>query len=348
MKAAVLRELKSPLVIEEVPIPEFGPHDVLLKVKRCGICVTDVHIANGARPVGKLPFVMGHEGVGIVEEVGKYVTGLKSGDRVLMNPLISCGMCDNCSVGRDNLCERRKLIGISPGVQGVYAQYGVIPERNLYKLPKEVPDSSGVLITSNLASAYHGARRANFIASETACIYGVGAIGKMLALVLKAMGASLIIGVVRSEHSYGETKKFGLDYVINASTANPVEQIKRLTKGKGVDVGFEVAGDHEALLKTIESTRSGGRVCTLGVPFYHVVMDFKDKLGFFHEICEKEATIINAWGYTRQEFPKMVNMVKKGIIDFSNCKIKTIPIEDVNQGLKLNQEGTYTRVIIMF
>jgi threonine dehydrogenase-like Zn-dependent dehydrogenase len=348
MKAAVLKQLKSPLVIEDVPVPQFGSKDVLLKVKQCGICVTDIHIANGDRPVGELPFIMGHEGVGIVEEVGNEVTQFIKGDRVLMSPLVSCGMCGNCSVGRDNLCEHRWLIGISPGRQGVYAEYGVIPERNLFKLPEEITFTDGVLITSGLASSFHGARRANFKASETACIYGLGALGKLLVLVLKALGASLIIGVVRREKSLKDVENLGLDSVINSSELDPVEQIKKITGGKGVDVGFEAAGDHEAILQAIASTRAGGRTCTLGVPFYHVTMDFKDDLGFFHEICEKEATIINSWGYLRQEFPMMVKMVKKGLIDFSPCRTKIIPIEEVNEGIRLSQEGDYTRLIIGF
>ena len=346
MKAAVLRELKSPLVIEDVPIPEISPNDVLIKVKQCGICITDLRIASGARPVGKLPFIMGHEGTGIVEEVGSEVTQFIKGDRVLMNPLVSCGMCGNCAVGRDNLCENRKLIGVSAGTQGVYAEYGVIQERNLYKLPDKVSFTDGVLVTSLLASAFHGVRRVNFKASETACIYGVGSIGTLLILVLKAFGASLIIGVGISERSLRNAENFGPDYVIDSKKQDSVRKIMELTGGRGVDVGFEAAGNHEAILQAIYSTRSGGRTCILGVPFYHVIMDFKDRLGFFHEICEKEATVINSWGYTRQEFPMMLNMVKKGLIDFSPCGTKVIPLEEVNEGLKLNEERGYTRVVI--
>ena len=348
MKAAVLRELKSPLAVEDVSVPRYGSRDVLLKVKQCGICVTDIHIADGSRPVGQLPFIMGHEGVGVVEALGNEVSQFKKGERVLMSPLVSCGVCVNCSTGRDNLCERRWLIGISPGRQGVYAEYGVIPERNLFKLPKDISYSDGVLITSGLASSFHGARRADFKASETACIYGLGALGKLLVLVLRSFGASLIIGVVRRKESLKEVENFDIDYVIDSSQQDPVEQIKKLTGGKGVDVGFEAAGNHDAILQAIASTRAGGRTCTLGVPFYHVTMDFQDDLGFFREICEKEATLINSWGYLRQEFPMMVKMVKQGIIDFSPCKTKVISIEEVNEGMRLSKEGRYTRVIIGF
>jgi len=346
MKAAVLRELKSPLVIEDVPIPEISPNDVLIKVKQCGICITDLRIASGARPVGKLPFIMGHEGTGIVEEVGSEVTQFIKGDRVLMNPLVSCGMCGNCAVGRDNLCENRKLIGVSAGTQGVYAEYGVIPERNLYKLPDKVSFTDGVIITSLLSAAFHGARRADFKASETACIYGVGSIGTLLILVLKAFGASLIIGVDINQRSLENAENFGADYLIDSKKEDPVKKIKELTGGRGVDVGFEAVGNHETILQAIFSTRSGGRTAILGVPFYHVIMDFKDPLGFFHEICEKEAAIINSWGYTQQEFPMMLNMVKRGLIDFSPCRTKVIPIEEVNEGLKLSEAGGYTRVLI--
>jgi threonine dehydrogenase-like Zn-dependent dehydrogenase len=346
MKAAVLRRLKSPLAIEDVPIPKVGPRDVLMRVKQCGICITDVRIASGARPVGNLPFIMGHEGVGVVEDVGKEVSQFSKGDCVLMNPMMSCGMCQNCSAGRDNLCDDRRLIGVSPGTQGVYAEYGVIPGRNVYRMPDEISFTDGALITSLLASAFHGVRRADFRASETACVYGVGAIGTLLMLVLRAFGASLIIGIDIREESLENAKNFGPDYLIDARKQDPVATVKELTGGKGVDVGFEVVGNHETILQAICSARSGGRTCILGVPFYHVMMDFKDPLGFFREICEKEATIINAWGYTRQEFPMMINMVRKNLINFSACRTKQIPLEDVNEGLRLNQEGGYTRVFL--
>ena len=346
MKAAVLKKLTSPLLIDDVPIPEIGPNEVLMRIKQCGICSSDVSIASGAKPVGKLPFIMGHEGVGIVEEVGREVTRFRKGDRVLMNALVSCGMCTNCSVGRDNLCENHKLIGISPGTQGVYAECGVIPERNLYRLPDEVSFTDGVMITSLLASAFHGVRRADFRASETACIYGVGSIGTLLILVLKAFGASLIIGVDINERSLENAENFGPDYLIDSKKEDPVRKIKELTGGRGVDVGFEAVGNHETILQAIFSTRSGGRTCILGVPFYHVIMDFKDQLGFFHEICEKEATIITSWAYSRQEFPMMLNMVNKGLVDLSPCRTKVISLEEVNEGLKLNEAGGYTRVLI--
>jgi threonine dehydrogenase-like Zn-dependent dehydrogenase len=289
---------------------------------------------------------MGHEGVGDVEEVGSAVTRFKKGDRVLMNALVSCGMCPNCSVGRDNICEDHRLIGISPGTQGVYAEYGVIPERNLYKLPDEVSFTDAVIITSLLSAAFHGARRADFKPSETACIYGVGAIGTLLIQVLKAFGASLIIGVDINKRSLENAENFGPDYLIDATKEDPVEKVRELTGGKGVDVGFEVAGDHEAVLQAIFSTRSGGRTALLGVAFYHVMMDFKDQLGFFREICEKEATILTSWAYSRQEYPMMLNIAKAGLIDLEPCRTKLIPMAEVNEGLKLNQAGGYTRVLM--
>ena len=348
MRAAVLRQVDSPLVIEEIPIPEVGPDDVLMKVKQCGVCSSDVSIASGAKPVGPLPFIMGHEGVGIVEGFGERVTRFRNGDRVLMNPLVSCGMCAHCSVGRDNICENHRLIGISPGTQGVYAEYGVIPERNLFRLPDRVSFTDGVITTSLLSCAFHGVRRVDFRASETACIYGVGAIGTLLILVLRAFGASLVVGVDVNRRSLENAAGFGPDALIDATTEDPVESIKEMTGGRGVDVGFEAAGDHEAIWQAISSTRKGGRTCSLGVPFYHVVMDFKERLGFFREICEKEASVIYSWAYCRQEFPMMLTMVNKGLIDFSPCRTKSIPLEWVNEGLRLNKTGGYTRVFIEF
>jgi threonine dehydrogenase-like Zn-dependent dehydrogenase len=346
MKAAVLKKVKEPLVIEDVPIPVAGPKEILMKVKQCGICITDIRMVSGVRPTGNLPFIIGHEGVGIVEEIGKEVTKFRKGDRVLINPMLSCGMCLNCSDGRDNMCESRKLIGITNGAPGVFAEYGVIPERNLYKLPDEVSFTDGVLINSVLSPAFHGVKRINFKASETTCVYGLGSLGTMVLLTLKAFGASQIIGIDINEQSLKNAEKFGIDYLINSKKEDPVKKIRELTGGRGVDVAFEVVGNHETILQAIYSTRHGGKTCILGVPFYHVVMDFKDDLGFFHEMSEKETSMIVAWGYTRQEFPMMLNMVKKGLIDFSPCRTKVISLKEVNEGLKLTQAGEFTRVII--
>jgi propanol-preferring alcohol dehydrogenase len=348
MKAAVLKKLKEPLIIEDVPIPTMGPKDVLMRVKQCGICTTDIRMVSGVRPTGNLPFIVGHEGVGIVEEIGKEVTQFQKGDRVLMDPLMSCGMCVNCNFGRDNICENRKMIGIDNGTQGVFAEYGVIPERNLYKLPNGVSFTDGVFITSLLSTAFHGVRRVDFRASETACIYGVGSIGTMIILALKAFGASQIIGVARSEKTLENAEKFGPDYLINSGREDPVKKIRELTGGKGVDVGFEVAGNPEAVLQALYSTRVGGRACILGVPFHRTILDFKDDLSFFREICQKEASIIVSYGYARQEFPMMLNMVKKGLIDFSPCRTRVVSLKEVNEGIKLAEAGGYTRVLIEF
>lgn len=348
MKAAVLKKLGEPLIIEDVPISKIGPKDVLMKVKLCGICITDIRMIRGVRPTGNLPFIIGHEGVGIVAEVGKEVTQFREGERAVMDPLLSCGMCLNCSLGRDNICENRKMIGIDNGTQGVYAEYGVIPERNLYRLPDEVSFTDGVFISSLLSSAFHGVRRVDFKASETACIYGVGSIGTMVILALKALGASQIIGVARSEKTLKNAEKFFPDYLINSGKEDPVKKIKELTGGRGVDVGFEVAGNPEAVLQATYSTRVGGRTCILGVPFHRTVLDFKEDLTFFREMCQKEASIILSYGYTRQEFPMMLNMAKKGLIDFSPCRTKVISLKEVNEGIKLAEVGGYTRVIIEF
>lgn len=348
MKAAVLKKIGEPLNIEDVPIPNIGPKDVLIKVKLCGICITDIRMIRGVRPTGNLPFIIGHEGVGIIAEVGKEVTQFKEGERVVLDPLLSCGMCLNCSLGRDNICENRKMIGIDNGTQGVYAEYGLIPERNLYRLPDEVSFMDGVFISSLLSSAFHGVKRVDFKASETACIYGVGSIGTMVILALKAFGASQIIGVARSKKTLINAEKFAPDFLINSGEEDPVKKIRDFTGGRGVDVGFEVSGNPEAVLQTIYSTRVGGRTCILGVPFHRTILDFKEDLTFFKEMCQKEASVIFSYGYTRQEFPMMLNMVKKKLIDFTPCRTKIITLKEVNEGIKLAESGEFTRIIIEF
>ncbi len=176
MKAAIFKELGTPLVMGEVPKPEVNANEILMKVKAAAICIADIYSIKGERPL-KLPHIMGHEAAGIVADVGSAVRKFKPGDRILGNAIVTCNQCYYCKRDLEQVCENHKIIGTDAGTQGAFAEYYKLPAENIYLLPEEIPFDQATVITSPLASAYHGVRVADIQKGDTVVVYGGGAIG---------------------------------------------------------------------------------------------------------------------------------------------------------------------------
>ncbi|MFN8007216.1 MAG: alcohol dehydrogenase catalytic domain-containing protein [Terriglobia bacterium] len=187
MKAALFRELGKPLNVEDVPKPTIGPDEVLIETRTCGICRTDLHILDGLAYIPKLPHIPGHEPAGIIAEVGKGVTQLKPGQRVVPHLFLTCGQCYYCRTGKDSLCTNIKgILGVT--LPGGFAEYFVAPAGNLFVLPDNVPFETGGLVSCAVITAVHAFRRTRLRPSDTAVIVGGGGIGQLLLQILKATG----------------------------------------------------------------------------------------------------------------------------------------------------------------
>lgn len=345
MKAALLYKIGSPLVIEDIPIPQIRTTDVLVQVKACGICSTDRYILNGARPISQFPHILGHEGTGVVAKVGGEVKRFAEGDRVLMDCIISCGNCYYCSGGRDNLCSTiRKLIGISSGFPGAYAEYVKVPERNLFLLPEEISFQHGVIITSILSTAFHAVRRGDIVPSDTVVVYGCGPIGLSIIQLVILYGATKIIGIDILKERLELAKKAGATHTINAKQQDPVSVIQELTNGSGAHVVFEVVGDEETILRAVQSVCIGGQVILVGVQFKPIQLRFDN---YFGDINYKELSIMSIWGYQRREFPVLIELAMAKKIDFSHAILREMPLDMVNEGMEISKKGDIDRVIIV-
>ncbi|MBO0783081.1 MAG: alcohol dehydrogenase catalytic domain-containing protein [Ktedonobacteraceae bacterium] len=187
MKAIRLVEPLSPLQMHEIPVPTIGEGDVLVRVRAAGICHSDVHFRAGKVPVQPLPRTLGHEIAGVVEQVGSHVTTIKVGNRVCVHYVLSCGECCYCHMGNEQLCPQGSIIGSH--VDGGYAEYVAVPERNAVHLPEEIPFEHGAILMCSSATAFHALHKSRLKSGETVAIFGVGGLGVSAIQLAYAFGA---------------------------------------------------------------------------------------------------------------------------------------------------------------
>ncbi len=346
MKAAVLTKLGTPLTIEEVPKPEVGAKDVLMKVKAAGICIADMYTLKGERPM-KFPHILGHEAAGIVAEAGKEVKKVKPGDRILGNAIVTCDECYYCKHDLEQVCSKHTIIGTDSGTQGAFAEYYKLPELNVYRLPDEIPFDQATVITSPLASAYHGVRIADIRKRETAVVYGGGAIGYHAMLGILSYDSVRAFMVDTMDAKLELAKKAGAAEVINPLRENPVKKILGLTEGRGADVAIEAVGIAQTINQAILSVRKAGRVVFMGAPFGKVSFDFENyRENFLFKEIKMSSSITNR----KDEMPQLIELVRTKKIDLSRSVSVKLPFAKINEGLEMvrNDPGNLIRVVMEF
>jgi L-iditol 2-dehydrogenase len=265
MKALVLKAYRE-FAYEDVPAPEPREDEVLIGVKACGICGSDVHGMDGSTGRRRPPIIMGHEAAGVVEGVGSKVEGWQRGDRVTLDSTIYCGRCSFCRRGLVNLCEQRRVLGVSCEEyrqHGAFAEFVVAPARILYRLPQELSFEHGALVEP-FAIALHAIGRVPLALNDTVVVVGAGMIGLALLQGLSQMGCGRIISVDMAPDRLALATKSGATDTVNAVEENPAERILELTGGKGADVAFEAVGVAATVDLAIRSVRKGGAVTLVG------------------------------------------------------------------------------------
>ena len=268
----------------EVSKPEIKPNEVLLKIKKVGICGTDLHIYHGGMKV-PLPLIMGHEFVGDVAEVGSEVTNVKVGDRAVAEHVIGCGACIFCNYGKRNLCVKPTVIGVHR--PGALAEYMVIPADLVYQLPDTLDYDDGVLVEP-LSIAVYGIRRSGVGVGDNVAVVGQGPIGLFIDQVAKAAGASVCgIDVMQARLDYAVRKDL-VDIALNSKNTNVVEKYKKETNSAGADVVFEVVGRDETIDLSLSIAMPGGKVAVLGVFEHKASINMMD-------IVKKELHVLGSW-----------------------------------------------------
>ena len=262
MKAAVVTDFHAPLQIQDLPIPEPGPGQVLVRMETSGLCHTDIHAAHGDWPVKPtVPFIPGHEGIGFVEKLGAGVTTRKVGDRVAIAWLgYACGECRHCIGGWETLCEKQQNSGYS--VNGTFAEYALAPAAYATIVPDAVSSRDAAPLTCAGVTTYKAIKVAGVKPAETVAIFGIGGLGHLALQYAKISGAS-VVAVDISDEKLELATELGADYVVNALTEDPVKAIKALG---GAHAAISVAVAPKAFEQAFGALRRGGTLIFVALP----------------------------------------------------------------------------------
>ena len=326
MKAVRMVETGKPLELQNIPIPSIGERDILVRVRAAGICHSDVHYRGGRSTMGGLPITLGHEVAGEIERTGSKVSSLVAGDRVALHYNLSCGDCYYCSTGNEQFCTTVKMLGHH--TDGGYAEYVAVPARNAIPLPEEIPFEQGATLMCASATALHALRKGRVKAGETVAVFGVGGLGLSTIQLAKAMGAVEVYAVDIQQDKLELASEY--DAVpVDAARYDAVEEIRRLTRGRGVDVALEMIGLQKTMKQTVESLGIMGRAVIVGLS--------RDPLQVnpYATLIGHEAEIIGSNDHLLQELPLLMDMARRGILDTSRVVSQVVPLDadKINQRL---------------
>ena len=318
MRAVQLVKIKEPLALAEVDEPVVGAGDVLVRVKAAGICHSDVHYRAGVSSVKPLPVTLGHEIAGIVERVGAYVLNVRVGDRVCLHYLVTCGSCYYCSAGNEQFCPSGQMLGKHR--DGGFAEYIAVPARNAVLLPDTIPFEQGAIMMCSSATSLHALRKGRFRAGETVAVFGVGGLGMSAVQLARALGALDVYAVDLHETKLQQAEGYGA-IPVSSAQGNPAQQIRRLTRGRGVDVALEVIGLPETMRQAVQVLAPLGRAVLVGIADRPLVLDT------YHEVLGSEAEVIGSNDHLLHELPLLTELACRGQLDLSRVVQRTVPLE---------------------
>jgi L-iditol 2-dehydrogenase len=328
MHASFLHGIRD-VRLEQCPIPRPGPGEVLLQVASVGVCGSDVHYYLDGRighQVVEAPIIMGHEFSARVAGLGEGVSGLEAGQLVAVEPGISCGECEFCLQGHPNLCPDVRFCG-TPPINGVFAEYTLMPAPNCFPLPEGFSPDDGALLEP-LGIGIHSVDLAHIKAGETVAILGAGPIGLLIAAVARASGA----GAIYMTEPLAYRRKFAREYIADAvfdpNEEQVVAQIERLTAGRGVDVAFEAAGALETPQQAAEMVCPGGRVILAGIPAV-------DTITFSASVVRRKGVTIKLVRRMKHTYPRAIRLVQSGLVDLKPLVTHLLPLGEVGKAMEL-------------
>jgi len=340
MKSVRMVEAGKPLELQEVPIPNIGDKDILVHVRAAGICHSDAHYRAGRSAMGMMPITLGHEVAGIVEKIGSQVGNVKVGDRVCLHYNLTCGDCYYCSTGNEQFCNKVRMLGHH--VDGGYAEYISVPARNAIPLPDEIPFEAGATLMCASATALHALSKGRVKVGETVAIFGVGGLGLSAIQLASAMGAVEVYAVDIKQDKLELASEYNA-IPIDASRVDVVEEIRKLTQGRGVNVALEMIGLRKTMEQAIESVGNLGRAVMVGLNQQPI------QINTYLQVLGKEAEIIGSNDHLLQELPLLVEMARRKILNTAHVVSQVIPLDAARINQRLDDLENYTndvRVVI--
>lgn len=354
MKAAVLREAKKPLVIEEVSIDEPGPGQILVKTGASGVCHSDLHFIEGSWPI-QTPAILGHEAAGVVERIGEGVTYVAPGDHVILLFTPFCGICRFCTTGRPNLCgEGRSLtptlkIGdraVAPFLSmSSFAEYMVVPQGGVVKIREDVPMTTAALVGCSVMTGVGAAINTAKVEPGSSCaVIGTGGVGLNVIQGCALAGAEKIIAIDINTNKLEMAREFGATHFIDASKEDPVQQVQQLTGG-GADYAFEVIGLPSAITQAFNMVRRGGEAIVVGM----APIGSEASISAPAFLAEKVLRGC-VYGSTRPRYdmPRILDLYMAGKLKLDELVSRTYPLEGINDAFQAMKNGEVARSVIVF
>jgi NDMA-dependent alcohol dehydrogenase len=366
-KAAVLTGIDQPLEIRsDVEVEAPHANEVKVRMVASGVCHSDLSMQNGTMAAAA-PIVLGHEGAGIIEEVGPGVTKLAPGDHVVISWVPQCGVCFFCTRGQPQLCEAATTAlmtgGMLDGTQrmssqgaplpqmaasGTFSEVTVVPEVGAVKVPADFDMKLAALIGCGVLTGTGAAMNtAHIRQGDTVAVVGCGGVGLNVIQGARIAGATEIIAIDMNETKLSLAKEFGATATVNASQGDPVSQVMSMTGERGADVAFEVIGLQQTIDQTIGMTRRGGQAILVGVP----KMDAMVTLPAFFGFVFSEKTVKGCWygsSDVQRDVPKLVDLYKKGQLKLDELVSRTITLEQVNEAFDAMKTGEVARSVIQY
>lgn len=310
------------LEIQDSPIPSFGKDEVLIRVKACGICGSDVHGYDGSSGRRIPPLIMGHEAAGLIEECGSEVSGFSKGDRVTFDSTVYCGKCSYCKKGQVNLCDNRMVLGVSCDDyrrHGAFAEFVTVPSHIIYKLPDTFPFEHAAMIEA-VSVAVHAVGRISFDNGDKSLVVGAGMIGLLLIQAIHSAGCREIIAVDMDNDRLNLAKKLGATQVINSQEVDALRFILNETGGQGVDKSFEVVGATPTVQLSIHAVRKGGSVVMVGNLAPEVELPLQS-------VVTREISLFGTCA-SAGEYPKCIELMADGLIQVDPLISAKVALEE--------------------
>lgn len=342
MKAAVFYGAHRPLDVTEVPTPVARAGEALIQVAGCGLCHTDLHyVDHGVETFKKPPLILGHEVAGTVKALGPALDAGKNGhavgDRVLVPSVLSCGRCQFCRAGRENLCTELTMLGNN--IDGGYAEYVVVPASDLIAVPDGLALSHACVIADALSTPYHAVKRRGRVrVGDSVAVVGCGGVGLNLVQCAAVSGAH-VIAIDLNEHRLETARALGAAQTVNPGTVQRVDKVVRTLTDGGVDVAFEAIGTPKTIELAFSLLKRGGRLCVVGYSAEPVTLSAA-RLMYY------ELEIAGSLGCGAGEYPEIMDLVAQGKLRLEPIVSGTLPLADINEGLDRLRHGEGVRWVV--
>ncbi len=339
MKAAVFHGPHQVFKVQEVPTPEPGPGQALVRVAACGVCHTDLHYIDHGVPTFKQPpLILGHEASGTVAALGPGVESWKVGDRVLLPAVVGCGTCAMCRTGRENVCERMVMFGNN--VDGAFAEYIVAPAKDLFRLPEEIPLIEGCIIADATTTPFHAVvNRGHVRPGDRVVVFGCGGIGLNLVQIATAVGARVVaVDVVDEKLDWA--RRLGAAATVNAKAVERVDKAVRAATGGGADVAFEAIGNPATMEQAFACTTNGGRLVIVGYTNQPMTLNVS-------RVMYREMEVVGSLGCRAVDYPRVIELARSGRIKVKELVTARFALDDINAAFDTLRRGEGIRSVVV-